>query len=218
MHGLATTQMSEVDEMVEANPKDKKPKFFRTPQAFRDWLEKHHACEDVLLVGFYKVGSGKPSMTWPESVDQALCFGWIDGVRKSIDELSYSVRFTPRKAKSTWSSVNIQRVAELTEQKLMHQAGLDAFQRRQSDNSSIYSYEQRDVELPEPYAGILRKKKAASKYFHSQSPSYRKAACWWVISAKKEETRSKRLATLIELSEKEEQIPQFQVRKPPKRK
>jgi uncharacterized protein YdeI (YjbR/CyaY-like superfamily) len=194
-----------------------KPKFFKNQQAFRDWLEKHHHIEEALLVGFYKVGSGKPSMTWPESVDQALCFGWIDGVRKSIDDISYSIRFTPRKAKSTWSSVNIKRATELIAKGQMQTAGLQAFERRETQNSSIYSYEQRDVELPEPYSGTLRKNKAASTYFHAQPPSYRKAACWWVISAKKEETRLKRLNTLIELSQQGQQIPQFLPRKPPKR-
>lgn len=190
------------------------PKFFRTAPAFRIWLEKNHSSSRELIVGYYKVGSGRPSMTWPESVDEALCFGWIDGVRKSLDEWSYTIRFTPRKPMSVWSSVNIKRVEVLRAEGLMQPAGLVAFERRTENKSSIYSYEQRDVDLPEPYAGKLAKNKKASKFFQSQNASYRKAACWWVVSAKKEETRLSRLATLIELSEKDELIPQFIPRKP----
>jgi uncharacterized protein YdeI (YjbR/CyaY-like superfamily) len=172
--------------------------FFETPGEFRKWLEKHHATAKELWVGYYKKGSGKPSMTWPESVDQALCFGWIDGIRKSVDEDSYTIRFTPRKQGSIWSSVNIKRVQELSEQGLMQPPGLQAFAARKENKSGIYSYEQRGDQLPEPYAGLLRKNKAAWDFFQAQPPSYRKAAGWWVVSAKKEETRLKRLEQLIE--------------------
>src|SRR5262249_53565808 len=129
-----------------------KPTFFRTPAAFRAWLEKHHAKADVLLVGFYKVGSGKPSITWPESVDEALCFGWIDGVRKSIDDVSYTIRFTPRKQGSIWSSVNIRRAQVLIDERRMQAAGLRAYEAKKENKSGIYSYEQRSVELPAAYA------------------------------------------------------------------
>jgi uncharacterized protein YdeI (YjbR/CyaY-like superfamily) len=185
------------------------PTFFRKASTFRSWLQKNHLTSRELLVGYYKVGSGKPSMTWPESVDEALCFGWIDGVRKSLDEQSYSIRFTPRKPKSIWSSVNIKRIEVLKAEGRIQTAGLAAFERRTETKSSIYSYEQRDVVLPEPYNGKLNENKRASKFFKGQNASYRKAACWWVVSAKKEETQLRRLRILIELSEKNALIPQF---------
>jgi uncharacterized protein YdeI (YjbR/CyaY-like superfamily) len=176
------------------------PTFFQTPAAFREWLERHHASSDVLLVGYYKKGSGKPSITWPESVDEALCYGWIDGVRKSIDDASYTIRFTPRKPGSIWSSVNIKRAQALIEQGRMHPAGLKAYQVRKENKSGIYSYEQRSVELPEPYSRLLKKNKTAWSFFQTQPPSYRKAISWWIVSAKKEETRLKRLEKLMEYS------------------
>src|SRR5258708_34910449 len=124
-----------------------KPKFFPTPAAWRDWLEKHHQDHKELLVGFYKKDSGKPSITWPESVDGALCFGWIDGVRRRIDEVSYSIRFTPRRPRSIWSAVNIKRVEELAQQGLMSAAGIQAFEARQEDPSRIYSFEQASIHV-----------------------------------------------------------------------
>lgn len=162
-----------------------------------------------LWIGFYKKSSGKASITWPESVDAALCFGWIDGVRKSIDEDSYMIRFTPRKTRSTWSSVNIKRAKELLEVGLMQPAGLNAFQARQENRSGIYSYEQRGVDLPDQYGKLLKKNSGAWKFFQAQSPSYKKAANWWVLSAKKEETRVKRLEKLIDDSSHGRTIPQF---------
>lgn len=162
-----------------------------------------------LWVGFYKKDSGKPSITWPQSVDEALCFGWIDGIRKSIDDLSYKIRFTPRKTRSIWSSVNIKRAQELIEQGLMQPAGLKAFAAREENRSGIYSYEQRSPELPDQYAKKLKKDRTAWKFFQEQPPSYRKAANWWVQSAKKEETRLKRLERLIQLSAARQRIPQF---------
>jgi uncharacterized protein YdeI (YjbR/CyaY-like superfamily) len=184
-------------------------RFFRTPADFRRWLTKHHATARELWVGFYKTGSGKPSITWPESVDQALCFGWIDGIRKSIDEESYKIRFTPRKASSIWSAVNIRRVGALAGEGLMQPAGLEAFAARKANKSGIYSYEQRSAKLPEPYEARLRQDPAAWDFFQSQPASYRKAAMWWVVSAKKEETRAKRLATLIEDSAHGRTLAQF---------
>jgi uncharacterized protein YdeI (YjbR/CyaY-like superfamily) len=186
-----------------------KPAFFRSADAFRQWLERHGGVKQELLVGFYKTDSGKTSISWPESVDEALCFGWIDGVRKRIDDVSYTIRFTPRKPTSTWSSVNIKRVALLTQQGRMTPLGANAFERRRENRSGIYSHEQRPAKLTEPYANMLAKSRLAHKFFAKQAPSYQRAAIWWVISAKKEETHRKRAQTLIELSKKRELLPQF---------
>lgn len=190
-----------------------KPTFFKTPSDLREWFEKHHDKEQELLVGFYKKDSGKASITWPESVDEALCFGWIDGIRRSIDEISYTIRFTPRRARSVWSAVNIKRVEELTKQVRMTPAGLEGFAARKENRSGIYSYEQRTAELPEPYRRLVKRNKAAWKFFEGQPPSYRKAANWWVLSAKKEETRLKRLDQLIDHSAQQQTIPQFTIMK-----
>jgi uncharacterized protein YdeI (YjbR/CyaY-like superfamily) len=177
------------------------PKFFKTPSAFGKWLAAHHATSKEMWVGFYKRNSGKPSITWPESVDEALCFGWIDGIRKSIDEDSYKIRFTPRKPSSVWSAVNIANATKLIKQKRMQPAGLKAFEARKENRSGIYSYEQRSPELVEPYLGKLKRNKAAWKFFQAQPPSYRKVMNWWVVSAKQEATRLKRIDKLIEESE-----------------
>jgi uncharacterized protein YdeI (YjbR/CyaY-like superfamily) len=188
---------------------DSKPKFFRSPAQWRRWLERHHEAAAQLLVGFYRKGSGKPSISWPESVDEALCFGWIDGIRKRVDELSYSIRFTPRKSTSIWSAINIRRARALIEQGRMRPAGLKAFEARRANRSGVYSYEQRPKRLIEPYAGMLAGNEAARRFFEGQAPSYGRAATWWVISAKKEETRLKRARTLVELSARGRLIPQF---------
>jgi uncharacterized protein YdeI (YjbR/CyaY-like superfamily) len=179
-----------------------KPKFFRTPADFRRWLEKNRATSTELWVGFYKKDSGEPSITWPESVDQALCFGWIDGIRKRVDGISYQIRFTPRRRGSIWSAINIKRAKELVRQKQMRPRGLKAFDARTENKSGIYSYEQRSVGLSEPYAQLLKKNKAAWTFFEKQPPSYRKMIGWWIVSAKKEETRMARLAKLIRESVK----------------
>ena len=163
----------------------------------RKWFEKYHATTQELWVGYYKTNSGKPSITWPESVDEALCFGWIDGIRKSVDDLSYTIRFTPRKPGSIWSAVNIKRAQALIKQGQMQPAGLKAFQARKENRSGIYSYEQRKATLDEAYEKRLKQNKAAWEFFQAQPPSYRKAATWWVVSAKQEETRLKRLEQLI---------------------
>jgi len=165
-----------------------KPKFFRTPADFRTWLEKNHATATELWVGFYTKDSGKPSITWPESVDQALCFGWIDGIRKRVEEISYQIRFMPRRRGSIWSAINIKRAKELVRQKQMRPAGLKVFAARIENKSGIYSYEQRSTELRRPYAKLLKKNKAAWNFFKTQPPSYRKMIGWWIINAKKEET------------------------------
>ena len=179
-----------------------KPKFFRAPADFRSWLEKNHATTTELWVGFYKKDSGKSSITWPESVDQALCFGWIDGIRKRVDEISYQIRFTPRRRGSIWSAINIKRAKELVRQKQMRPTGLKAFAARIENKSGIYSYEQRSTELSQPYAKLLKKNNAAWNFFEKQPPSYRKMIGWWITRAKKEETRTARLAKLISESAK----------------
>jgi uncharacterized protein YdeI (YjbR/CyaY-like superfamily) len=186
-----------------------KPKFFRSAAAFRSWLQDNGGTTTELLVGFYKKGSRKPSITWPESVDEALCFGWIDGVRRRVDEVSYSIRFTPRKQGSIWSSVNVRRARALVEQERMSEAGFAAFAARQENKSGVYSYEQRPPGLVDPYARMLAENPAASVFFDAQTPTYRRAATWWIISAKKEETRMQRARRLIELSREGELIPQF---------
>jgi uncharacterized protein YdeI (YjbR/CyaY-like superfamily) len=176
-----------------------KPVFFRTPADFRAWLEEHHADETELWVGFSKKGTGKQSITWPEAVDQALCFGWIDGIRKSVDEESYANRFTPRRPRSNWSAVNIKRVQVLTELGLMRPEGLAVFEQSTDDRSGTYSFEQQGaVELGEEFEGLFRANPVAWDDFQSRPAGYRRTATWWVMSAKKDETRRKRLATLIE--------------------
>jgi uncharacterized protein YdeI (YjbR/CyaY-like superfamily) len=172
-------------------------KFFPSYAHFYDWLEKHHSEYTELLVGFYKKGSGKPGITWPESVDAALCFGWIDGVRRRIDDESYSIRFTPRNPRSTWSLVNIKRVQALTRLGLTQPAGIKAFESRTPERCAIYSFEQRNVAFGMSQERQFRANKPAWKFFQSQPPWYQRAATWWVISAKRDETTTKRLATLI---------------------
>jgi uncharacterized protein YdeI (YjbR/CyaY-like superfamily) len=176
------------------------PQFFKTPSAFRKWLAAHHASSKELWVGFFKKNSGKSSIDWPESVDEALCFGWIDGIRKSIDEESYMIRFTPRKPSSVWSAVNIANATKLIKQKRMQPAGLKAFEARKENRSGIYSYEQRSAELVEPYQAEFKRNKVAWKFFQSQPAGYRKQMNWWVVSARQEASRLKRLDKLIEES------------------
>ena len=184
-----------------------KPKFFKTPSDFRKWLAANHTSATELLVGFYKKDSGKPSITWPQSVDEALCFGWIDGIRRSIDDVSYSIRFTPRRPRSIWSAVNTKRAGELIEQGLMQPAGLKAFEARKEYRSGIYAYEQRSAELPDEYEQKLKRNSKAWKFFHAQPPGYRKLMQWRIVSAKKEETRLARLQTLIDYCAREERMP-----------
>jgi uncharacterized protein YdeI (YjbR/CyaY-like superfamily) len=172
------------------------PAFYATPAEWRAWLEEHHADEREHWVGFHKRGSRRPSITWPESVDQALCFGWIDGVRKRVDDDRYTIRFTPRKRSSRWSKVNVARVAELTEAGLMRPAGLAAFAARTEEGT--YSYEQREAAAFDPEREArLRADAAAWAWFSAQPPWYRRTATHWVMSAKREETRDRRLARLI---------------------
>lgn len=173
--------------------------YFPTPADFRAWLEENSGSHSEVFVKFYKKATGKPTMTWSESVDQALCFGWIDGVRTSGDAESYVIRFTPRRKASNWSAVNIRKVEELTAQGLMRPAGLAAFEIRSEARSGVYSYEQRHLaKLSPEQEARFRANREAWDWFNSQAPSYRTTAVHWVVSAKREETRAKRLATLIE--------------------
>lgn len=174
--------------------------FFRSPAELRAWFTTNPAGTQELWVGYYKRNSGKASITWPESVDEALCVGWIDGVRKSLGDLSYTIRFTPRKADSTWSTVNIRRVRSLADEGRMRPAGLKAFQARQERRSRTYAYEQKNVELLEPYAGRFRRNKAAWEFFQKQAAWYRRTVSWWVMNGKKEETRMSRLEKLMTAS------------------
>jgi uncharacterized protein YdeI (YjbR/CyaY-like superfamily) len=173
------------------------PVFFSSPAELRKWFAKNHASAAELIVGFYKKGSGRPSVTWAEAVDEALCVGWIDGVRRGLDEERYTNRFTPRRPTSTWSAVNIKRVAALTAEGRMQPAGLAAFARRKDNRSGPYSYETRPGALPEPYAARFKKNTRAWAFFESQPAGYRRTAIWWVLSAKREDTRLKRLDALI---------------------
>lgn len=182
------------------------PKFFSTSGAFRKWLAANHRQSKELWVGFYKKSSGNPSITWPESVDEALCFGWIDGLRKSIDDQSYMIRFSARKPGSVWSAINIRNVARLIEEQKMSPAGLEAFARRKENRSGIYSYEQRSPDLEEKYARKFKENKSAWKFFQAQPAGYRRTVIWWIVSAKQEETRMRRLERLIEISAKKERL------------
>jgi uncharacterized protein YdeI (YjbR/CyaY-like superfamily) len=178
------------------------PTFFAKQSDFRKWLQKNHKRETELLVGFYKVGSGKPSMTWSQSVDEALCFGWIDGVRKSIDKDSYQIRFTRRKSTSIWSAINIKKIEELTKEGLMEPAGFASFENRKESKSKIYAYENAEVKLSTEFEKLFKANKKAWEYFQSLAPSYKKLSTHWVMRAKQDTTKIKRLKELIEESEK----------------
>lgn len=178
------------------------PLFFEDPSAFYEWLREHHDKETEVWIGFHRKKFGKPTIAWSEAVDQALCWGWIDGIRKSIDDVSYMNRFTPRKPTSNWSAVNLAKVEELEKRGLMQPPGRAAFERRRTDRTAIYSYEQRKnpAFTPEQLAEF-QAEAAAWEFFSAQPPYYRRTATYWVISAKREETRARRLRRLIEDSE-----------------
>ena len=184
-----------------------KPRYFKKAEDFRTWLERHAGTADELLVGFHKVGSGRPSMSWSESVDEALCFGWIDGVRRRIDDTSYTIRFTPRRPGSNWSAVNIAKVASLQEQGRMREAGLAAFGRRTEKKSGVYAYEQEETAgfAPDEERAFRRRRRAWT-FFEGTPPSYRKVVLHWVTSAKKPETRARRLAQLVEACARGERL------------
>ena len=179
------------------------PVFFATPQEFRAWLDKHHQTSTEISVGFYKVKSGKTSMSWSESVDQALCYGWIDGVRHSIDEESYRIRFTPRKKNSIWSAVNIKKVEKLIAQNMIKPAGLTVYNQRSDKNTKGYSASSMPTKLPLEFEKMFKENKKAWEYFKSLAPSYKKASINWVMSAKQKITQEKRLNKLIIESEQE---------------
>jgi uncharacterized protein YdeI (YjbR/CyaY-like superfamily) len=178
---------------------DPEPIFFDSPQAFYDWLEQHHDTETEVWVGYWKKATGKPSLTWSQAVDQALCFGWIDTRSKSIDAESHMQRFTPRKPSSNWSKVNVEKVARLTEEGKMRPAGLAAFEKRRPETTGVYSFERRgEAKLEPEQEERFRANEKAWDFFQSQPPGYRKTAIHLVVSAKRPETREKRLNTLIE--------------------
>lgn len=178
-----------------------KPTFFTSQAEFRRWLENNHGIRSELLVGFHKKDSGKKSITYPEALDEALCFGWIDGVRRSLNDSSYTIRFTPRKPKSIWSLVNTRKVEELIKRGRMHQAGLDAYQLRDPKRTGVYSFENRPRELSDEYQKKFRRNKKAWEFFQRQPPGYKRLVTYWVMEAKQEETRLRRLNTLIASSE-----------------
>jgi uncharacterized protein YdeI (YjbR/CyaY-like superfamily) len=181
--------------------KPDEPVFFPTPSAFRRWFARNHKRAPELWVGLHRKDSGRPSITWPESVDEALCFGWIDGIRKKVDAESYKIRFTPRRAKSTWSAVNIARIAVLTREGRMQPAGVAAFARREETNSARYSFENREsAKLSADDEREFRRDPAAWEFFQCQPAGYRRLVSWWVISATRPETQRSRLQRLIEVS------------------
>lgn len=177
------------------------PYFFKTPADFRKWLTENYKKETELLVGFYKTSSDKPSITWPESVDEALCFGWIDGVRRSRDEESYTIRFTPRKPTSIWSAVNIDKMGKLIAQKLVTPEGVAAFEKRTANRSKVYAHERtEDAVLPADMEKIFRANAAAWEFFTAHAPSYIKVMLHHVTTAKQEKTRQSRFEALLKAS------------------
>jgi uncharacterized protein YdeI (YjbR/CyaY-like superfamily) len=173
------------------------PRYFDSASAFRRWLEQHHASASELVVGFYNKASGQGGLTYAEALDEALCFGWIDGVRRRLDAARYTIRFTPRRPRSIWSRVNLRHVARLRQLGKMHAAGLAALAARTEAKTGVYSFENRPQKFPERYARVFRAKKAAWAFWQQQPPGYRRTAIWWVASAKQETTRQRRLDQLI---------------------
>lgn len=183
------------------------PTYFATAEEFRAWLERHHQTASELIVGYHKVGSGRPSMTWPESVDEALCFGWIDGVRRRLSDTAYQIRFTPRRPKSMWSAINLARVEVLQAEGRMHAAGLEAYAQRESSRCAGYAYEQRKLaELPAAEIREFRRHAAAWRYYQSTPPGYRQTLNFWILNAKQPETRARRLAKLIDACAREQRL------------
>ena len=190
------------------------PTHFATPAEFRRWLARHHDREIELWVGFHKKATGRPSITWPEAVDEALCVGWIDGIRRSLGDDRYMIRFTPRKPTSTWSAVNQRRMAALMAEGRVQPAGRAAWEKRTADRSGTYSYENRHAAaLDAESERRFRANAAAWRWFEQQPAGYRKTATWWVISAKKPETRERRLQQLIDRSAAGELLPAFRPRR-----
>lgn len=206
-HGTAAKSPRPAAATATATPEAPLPRFFAKPAQWRAWLAKHHAKESFLWVGYWRVSTGKPSLTWPQSVDEALCYGWIDGVRRGLDSERYMIRFTPRKASSNWSSVNIKRYAELEKAGLVTAAGRAAWGRRSEERSRVYAYERGHVPLDAERERALRANVKAWAFFQAQPPGYRKQCGTWVMRAKREETRVSRFATLLEYSAKGLPIP-----------
>ncbi len=188
-------------------PRTGEVRFFPTPADLRTWLAENHESADELWVGLYRRASGRPSVSWPEVVDEALCFGWIDGIRRGIDDVSYTNRITPRRKGSNWSAVNIRRVGELEEGGRMTDAGRRAFALRDEAKSRVYSYEREAAALDAEAEATFRANEAAWSWFETAAPYYRKSASYWVMSAKRPETRARRLATLIEHAENGRTVP-----------
>ncbi len=188
--------------------------FFAEPAAFRAWLERNHASAGELWVGYWKRDTGRPSLTWPESVDQALCYGWIDGVRRSLGAEAYAIRFTPRKPGSNWSAVNIKRAQALIEEGLMCPAGLAAFSGRDPERTNRYSFEREHATLRSEEEAALRANEKAWRWFQAQPPSYRKPVLHWIVSAKQEATRRRRFETLIACCAAGEKVPPMRVGRP----
>ena len=179
-----------------------KPKFFSSPDQFREWLAKNHDSAGELLVGFHKKDSGKKSVTYAQALDEALCFGWIDGVRRSLDETSYTIRFTPRKPRSIWSNVNVRHVERLTKEGRMAEPGIKAYALRDPERTGIYAFENRPREFSPEFEKKFRANKRAWEFFQTEPPSIRRVCIFWVMNAKKEETRLRRLEHLIDSSSK----------------
>ncbi|HSE23550.1 MAG TPA: YdeI/OmpD-associated family protein [Pyrinomonadaceae bacterium] len=182
------------------------PRFFSGPTAFRKWLEKNHDQKNELLVGLHKKNSGKKTLTYAEALDEALCFGWIDGVRKNFNEISYTIRFTPRKPKSIWSRINVNHVERLKKEGRMMPAGLAAFAKKEDKRTGIYSFEKAPREFPAKFLKNFRTNKEAWKFFSAQPPGYRRLVVFWVVSAKREETQLRRLEHLIKISANGERL------------
>jgi uncharacterized protein YdeI (YjbR/CyaY-like superfamily) len=178
-------------------PKPHDVQFFEQPEELRAWFEKHHQTADELWLGFYRKATGLPTLTWPEAVDEALCVGWIDSVRYRLDERSSAQRFTPRRKRSFWSAVNTKRATELIAEGRMRPAGLKAFEARSADRTAMYSYEREAATFPDEDLARFRADTEAWAWFEKQSPTYRKTSTYWVVSAKRPETRARRLDTLI---------------------
>jgi uncharacterized protein YdeI (YjbR/CyaY-like superfamily) len=184
-------------------------RYFSSPAAFRAWLQKNHGRAKELLVGFHKAHTGRPTMTWSQSVDEALCFGWIDGVRRGVDAERYTIRFTPRKPTSIWSAINIAKVEALEAAGKMTDAGRAAFAKRAQGHVGVYAHENRPHELPPEFRERMDSNPTAAAHFDSRAPSYRRSAVWWVISAKQQTTRERRIAALVGFHAKGELLPQF---------
>ncbi len=182
------------------------PIFFEHPAEFRKWLEGNHKTETEVFVGYYRISTKKQCMNWSESVDEAICFGWIDGIRRKIDEVSYCNRFTPRKAKSNWSAVNIKKVEELLKAGKMTSSGISAFEKRTEAKSAMYSYENKPEKLDSALESRFQENSTAWDFFNLQSQSYQKMMFYWVMSAKQETTRFSRLEKLIGSCERGERL------------